>query len=89
MSKFEVTFDQFDRFAKATDRTLPKENSPKDGSAWEAGNNGNCDVRVLRGGSWYYKPEDVRSADRNRYRPAAVDDDVGFRLWRAGPISSN
>ena len=64
-------------------------NSPTDGRAWEAENNGNCNIRVLRGGSWYYRTEDLRSADRNRYDPVARDDDVGFRLLCEGPLLSD
>ena len=36
--------------------------APSDGSAWESGN---CRARVLRGGSWYFKPESLRSANRD------------------------
>lgn len=37
------------------------EGAPTDGSAWRSGD---CSERVLRGGSWYDDPGDLRSADR-------------------------
>ena len=53
--------------------------APADGSAWESGD---CSQRVLRGGSWNYKPSILRAANRfwnpsgNRYY------NVGFRVAR-------
>ena len=37
------------------------------------------DFRVLRGGSWSYAPDDVRSATRTRYSPSTRTDLIGFR----------
>ena len=53
--------------------------APRDGSAWTTGN---CNLRVLRGGSFASKANAVRSASRFRY-----DQDVryyanGFRVAR-------
>jgi formylglycine-generating enzyme required for sulfatase activity len=54
--------------------------APTDGSAWTTGCSGN--YRALRGGSWYYFQEDLRSASRGWY---ASEDrgGVGFRLAKA------
>ncbi|MGE5341985.1 MAG: formylglycine-generating enzyme family protein [Candidatus Omnitrophota bacterium] len=38
--------------------------------------------RVLRGGSWFYFGQDLRSALRGRVDPDARDADIGFRLSR-------
>jgi formylglycine-generating enzyme required for sulfatase activity len=37
--------------------------APIDGSAWTSGD---CNVRGIRGGSWFFKPQDLRSATRQR-----------------------
>ena len=39
---------------------------------------GQC--RVLRGGSWVYKPGRLRSADRDRDASGTRDDVIGFRV---------
>jgi formylglycine-generating enzyme required for sulfatase activity len=54
------------------------EGSPKDGSAWISG--GDCELRVLRGGSWVINPSWSRSADRYRYGRGDRDGSVGFRV---------
>jgi formylglycine-generating enzyme required for sulfatase activity len=45
----------------------------------------NKERRVLRGGSWFNDPGDLRSALRGRYRPADRDGLLGFRLSRSAP----
>jgi formylglycine-generating enzyme required for sulfatase activity len=53
--------------------------APVDGSVWAE----DCqkDVRrVLRGGSWYYNPSNLRSAYRFRIAPMHRDDDSGLRV---------
>jgi formylglycine-generating enzyme required for sulfatase activity len=52
-----------------------------DGSAWEADQ---CQQRVLRGGSFYYWADGLRSAGRNRYGAEDRNQDFGFRCAR-GP----
>ena len=53
--------------------------APSDGSAWQSGD---CLVRVLRGGSWYDRPRDLRSALRIRITAWFRNDYNGFRLAR-------
>ncbi len=53
--------------------------APKDGSAWTEGD---CSLRVLRGGSWYDSPRLLRSADRFWNYPSVRDDVRGFRVTR-------
>ena len=56
--------------------------APTDGSIWEAGK---CEFRVLRGGSWYFVPLVVRSANRFRFSPSVRDISIGFRVARTLP----
>ena len=51
--------------------------APIDGRAWEEGN---CDRRVIRSGSWYGKPSYVRSANRFWYTTYFRNNNLGFRL---------
>ena len=53
--------------------------APADGSAWESGY---CERRVLRGGSWYGNPGDLRSAFRLWGDLWYRDIYVGFRVAR-------
>ena len=56
------------------------EGAPKDGSVWIA--QGDCNNRIIRGGSWAGYPVGLRSALRFWF---SVDDhshDVGFRVAR-------
>ena len=50
--------------------------APSDGSAWEYGE---CDERVLRGGSWDGYPSGLRAAKRGR---VTAGDSSGFRAAR-------
>ena len=52
--------------------------APTDGSVW--GNLGDGKAKVLRGGSWYYNPNDCRSALRNRDDPDGRNGDIGARV---------
>jgi len=56
--------------------------APADGSAWLQANGGDCTNRILRGGSWNYTPDDLRSASRGRFSTESRVDYIGFRLGR-------
>lgn len=51
--------------------------APNNGQAWQTGK---CDMRVLRGGSWGFEPESLRSASRIMFSASARYADFGFRL---------
>lgn len=55
------------------------EGAPDDGSAWETGDE---ELRVLRGGSWYSVPWNVRSSIRLRSLADARGSDIGLRVAR-------
>ncbi|MGH8613861.1 MAG: SUMF1/EgtB/PvdO family nonheme iron enzyme [Gammaproteobacteria bacterium] len=55
--------------------------APEDGSkAWGAGNDGDCALRMLRGGSWNTDPRFVRSPDRFSFEADFRSPNLGFRL---------
>jgi formylglycine-generating enzyme required for sulfatase activity len=60
--------------------------APRDGSAFTAPD---CKYRVVRGGSWYDSPWYVRAANREKYRPNDVNDNIGFRLVRILSLSES
>ena len=43
---------------------------------------GECDERVLRGGSWYYGTKNLRTADRYGYTSGIRNSLFGFRVAR-------
>jgi len=53
--------------------------APTDGSPWASGD---CDQRVLRGGSWYTAPTELRVAYRNRFDTDHRSSSFGFRVVR-------
>ena len=53
--------------------------APVDGSAWITGD---CSRRVVRGGSWSYNPQNLRSADRLRVTTDGRVSILGFRVGR-------
>ena len=55
------------------------EGAPSDGSVWLSGD---CDERVLRGGSWYSFPRYLRAACRFRNPFDVRYDTIGFRVAR-------
>ena len=54
--------------------------APSDGSAWVS--SGDCNHRVLRGGSWNNNPWDLRSAIRNWLETGKRNNNYGFRVAR-------
>jgi formylglycine-generating enzyme required for sulfatase activity len=54
--------------------------APADGTAWMEEKGGDCGRRVLRGGSWYDGPRNLRSAYRFGGGAGYRGDDVGCRL---------
>jgi formylglycine-generating enzyme required for sulfatase activity len=60
------------------------EGAPTDGSAWVTHPEDAEEGRVLRGGSWYFNPENCRSAFRYWSAPGSTDDYVGFRVVCGG-----
>ncbi len=56
------------------------EQAPTDGAAWLETGNGNCQQRVVRGGSWDGLPGSLRASSRNWLGAVNRDFDLGFRL---------
>jgi formylglycine-generating enzyme required for sulfatase activity len=56
-----------------------------DGSAWLKQDNGKCDDRVIRGGSWSGNPVYLRASARYGFRAVGRDNNVGFRLAQDTP----
>jgi formylglycine-generating enzyme required for sulfatase activity len=56
------------------------EGGPEDGSAWLNKENEEEELRLLRGGSWFYFPGGCRSAYRDHDQPGSADSYVGFRV---------
>lgn len=54
--------------------------APSDGSAWLKG--GNCDSRMIRGGSWRGVPDTVRSSNRDPSPADRPGFSLGFRVAR-------
>ncbi len=53
------------------------EGAPQDGSTWLSGD---CSFRVLRGGSWFFRPWGLRSSVRLRYNADFRSHFFGFRV---------
>ncbi len=56
--------------------------APNDGSAWIKNSGDKVSRRVLRGGSWSYSPDFLRSANRSRYSTSYRNYNFGFRITR-------
>ena len=59
--------------------TLNLRDAPTDGSA---DSRGSCNQRVVRGGSWFSGPADMRYASRLMQRRGDSNDFTGFRVVR-------
>ncbi|MBX9637125.1 MAG: SUMF1/EgtB/PvdO family nonheme iron enzyme [Nitrosomonas sp.] len=57
--------------------------APVDGSAWLEKSGGDCDRRVVRGGSWNNEPQFLRSAIRVMLNTGGANLNLGFRIARA------
>jgi formylglycine-generating enzyme required for sulfatase activity len=53
--------------------------APQDGSVWQ---DGETSLRVIRSGSWYSGPQNLRSAHRDGSKPVSRVNDIGFRVAR-------
>ena len=56
--------------------------APNDGSSWLETDGGDCDRRVVRGGSWSDYPQYLRSAIRGRNVTVDAYIIFGFRIAR-------
>ncbi|MFM9046213.1 MAG: formylglycine-generating enzyme family protein, partial [Cyanobium sp.] len=56
------------------------EGAPDDGRPWFDENANEEQARLLRGGSWYYRPRYCRSASRNNLHPDSRHFSLGFRV---------
>ncbi len=52
------------------------------GGAWGEGDDGNCSLRVIRGGSWNGRSRNLRSASRDKSSMDEANFFIGFRLAR-------
>jgi formylglycine-generating enzyme required for sulfatase activity len=57
--------------------------APTDGSAWVQA--GDATIRVVRGGSWYSIPQDLRAAYRYWFDPSGRNIGIGLRVARTVP----
>lgn len=54
--------------------------APSHGSAWLETQGGNCEGRIIRGGSWFITPGYLRTSDRFWLQAVNRIFDIGFRL---------
>ncbi len=54
--------------------------APTDGEPWLEQGDGDCTQRVVRGGSWNNKPENLRASYRYRHPADNRNNKLGFRL---------
>ncbi len=56
--------------------------APYDGLPWTTGGNGDCNSRIVRGGSWASVPRFLRSAGRTGSSAGNRNNTIGFRVAR-------
>jgi len=56
------------------------DSAPSDERPWKEENGGECGQRVVRGGSWYNEPVNLRASARDRLNAVNRGFDIGFRL---------
>ncbi|EKU97529.1 hypothetical protein Lepto7375DRAFT_6726 [Leptolyngbya sp. PCC 7375] len=61
-------------------------NAPTDGSAWLLDTKERISLRVIRGGSWIYRPNKCRSANRNYFGSMGRTRNIGFRVVYSSPF---
>jgi len=61
--------------------------APDDGTTWFWGTGGDCNSRVLRGGSWHLSRDYARCTNRFAYDPLFQLSFIGFRVVCSSPIS--
>ena len=69
---WELVSDCYDKNAYRTHKSYPE----------MVGDWHDSCIRVVRGGSWYGVPRDLRSASRSRISPTSRDSNLGFRVAR-------
>ena len=86
-SKRPNAFELFDTQGNVFEWTADCWNPNLRGAAVDGGarTNGDCGARVLRGGSWYTAPSEVRLAYRNRALASYRSNTFGFRVARELP----
>jgi formylglycine-generating enzyme required for sulfatase activity len=85
--RLENNFHLFDVLGNASEWTEDCYNTaytgaPTNGEVWKSGN---CNLRVVRGGSWMHGLAEVRSAFRTGFAPSFRSDQIGFRVARTLP----
>ena len=60
--------------------------APTDGSARQLRR---CEQRVMKGGSWYNHPNNIRASNRAKNKPTSKSANLGFRIAMDLPASTD